>query len=225
MKILDLINKKTSLQIFVTLLAKKEIEYTTKECLLSQMPFKCDRATFRRHIINLLDSGLLVCEHYETYKIIKLADPSIAPPTPEKPIQPTLINNTDLKPIKSSTSTVIQHDYEDILNQWNTFAENHKLSTIIKLNDKRKAAINARFKEPQFVVDKILSAIEKNDFLLGINDINWKVTFDYIFCSPNNWLKILENSYPEGNKKNYSNLNSRDQKHAQFTQNMKELSQ
>lgn len=74
MNIINFINKKASLQIYCTLLIKKEIQYTTQETLISQMPFKCDKATFRRHIIGLIEACLVEVIFYEDYKVIKLHD-------------------------------------------------------------------------------------------------------------------------------------------------------
>lgn len=199
MKILELINKKTSLQIYVTLLAKKEIEYTTKECLLSQMPFKCDRATFRRHIINLLDSGLLVCEHYETYKIIKLADPSIAPPTPEKPIP------TKPTPKPATKKNLKPADEKIIYAQYDNHTVKLKEVEHQKLLDKLGKELLEK------VIDKLLKyKASKNE----------KYASDYMAI--HSWVikqvkKDIANDIQQ--------LNFRDQKHAQFTQNMKELSQ
>jgi len=31
--------------------------------------------------------------------------------------------------------------------------------------------------------------------LLGTNNKDWKADFDWVFCSPNNWLKIVEGKY------------------------------
>jgi DNA-binding MarR family transcriptional regulator len=76
---------------------------------------------------------------------------------------------------------------------WNEFAERHGLAKVIKLSDKRRRAIRARIQEKEFDFEKILERIEQSDFLLGAK--GWRVDFDFIFCSANNYLKILEGKY------------------------------
>jgi len=86
-------------------------------------------------------------------------------------------------------------EYENIKILWNEFAENNKLSTIMKLSPKRYAGVKSRLKEPEFNIEQIFKEIYYSDFLHGINDHKWKVDFDFIFLSPNNYLKILEGKY------------------------------
>ncbi len=90
---------------------------------------------------------------------------------------------------------------EKILQIWNNFAQENNLSQIIKLSDKRKSALLARSKEKEFDLQSVLDQIENSDFLLGKNK-DWKVSFDFVFCSTNNYLKILEGKYQNKNSKN-----------------------
>jgi hypothetical protein len=89
---------------------------------------------------------------------------------------------------------------ETTLAQWNSFAKQTNLTTIIKLTDKRKDAIKNRYEEKEFDFDKILKMISGSEFLKGNNNTGWKVDFDFIFCSKNNYLKILEGKYNGSNK-------------------------
>jgi hypothetical protein len=91
------------------------------------------------------------------------------------------------------------------LESWNHFASNHGLSQIKELTKSRKAKIKVRkFELEEF--NRILTAIEKSPFLLGINDRNWKIDFDWIFENDSNALKILEGKYA-GNEKRNSDSN------------------
>ena len=85
--------------------------------------------------------------------------------------------------------------YKDIGDQWNTFAVKNGLSKIIGVSDKRKRGIRARLKEPAFHLNQIFDEIEHSEFLRGLKDGKWKVDFDFVFCSGNNYLKILERKY------------------------------
>ena len=59
--------------------------------------------------------------------------------------------------------------------------------------------MDARLKESDFSFDKIVSEIAVSDFLRG--STGWKVDFDFVFCSANNYLKILEGKYRNGTSK------------------------
>ena len=50
-------------------------------------------------------------------------------------------------------------------------------------------------KENGFNIHEIFDCIEASPFLLGTNGNDWKADFDWVFCSPNNWLKIVEGKY------------------------------
>jgi len=89
---------------------------------------------------------------------------------------------------------------DQILEKWNRIANKYNLQTILKISDKRMAAITARLRERDFNLDSIENEIALSDFLRGINNQNWKIDFDFVFCSANNYLKILEGNYR--NKKN-----------------------
>ena len=212
MSILNFINKKLTLQIFCTVYEKKEIEYTTHESLMCQMPFKCDKATFRRHMIALLEAKLIQCTFHETYKVITLNNVIDQEFEPEpEPQQQALI----------PVATV---PYTDILTKWNEFAAQHGLAQIIKLNEQRKAGIRARLTEKEFCLDKILDAVAQNEYFFGNNNNGWKITFDFIFCRTSSYLKILEGFYSKNDQKNVTQLNYKDKAQINFIEGMKLIS-
>ena len=96
----------------------------------------------------------------------------------------------------------------EVLKIWNLFANEVHLAEVKKLSTKRKSAIAARFSEKEFIFQDILQAIRRSNFLLGQNDSGWKVDFDFIFLSTNNYLKILEGKYENRNGNNGHNGNS-----------------
>lgn len=89
---------------------------------------------------------------------------------------------------------------DDTRTKWNNFANNHKLSPIVKLSDTRAKNVIARLKEPEFKIDTILDIISESSFLKGQNSNGWKVDFDFVFGSKTNYLKILEGKYSADKK-------------------------
>lgn len=86
-------------------------------------------------------------------------------------------------------------EIESIVEIWNTFAKQNNLTKIIKLTDKRLSNVKNRLEEKEFDLGLIFDNIKKSDFLLGKNKNNWKIDFDFIFSSKNNYIKILEGKY------------------------------
>jgi hypothetical protein len=89
----------------------------------------------------------------------------------------------------------MKQEINDMQNIWNAFAEDYGLAKIIKLSPGREKAVGARLKESDFNIYKILDKIKESDFCKGKNNHSWKVDFDFVFCSANNYLKILEGKY------------------------------
>jgi len=114
------------------------------------------------------------------------------------------INNKEINKRKSNSINTItkkkSNHYDLILESWNTFACSNGLSEIRQLTTKRINGIKARERQNGFKLQEIFNCIEASPFLLGANGNNWKADFDWVFCSPNNWLKIVEGKY-KGEKK------------------------
>lgn len=111
-------------------------------------------------------------------------------------------NKNMTKETEIETETVIEPEIDNVVKKWNEFAEYYELAKVVKITDDRKRNIAARLKESDFNLDHIMQRIEKSDFLKGKNVRGWKVHFDFIFSSKNNWIKILEGNYSNGNNKN-----------------------
>jgi|DEB0MinimDraft_6_1074348.scaffolds.fasta_scaffold15192_2 hypothetical protein len=98
----------------------------------------------------------------------------------------------------NSINTIVEkksNHYDLILESWNAFAKSNGLSEIRQLTIKRISGINARQREDGFDLQEIYNCIQESPFLLGTNNKDWKADFDWVFCSPNNWLKIVEGKY------------------------------
>lgn len=91
-------------------------------------------------------------------------------------------------------------DFEkSTLTAWNLFCDKHPiLSKIKEISQKRRDKLKKRYEADSFnAFDVILIAIEKQPFLLGKNDRNWKVNFDWVIENDTNYLKVLELNYLE----------------------------
>jgi hypothetical protein len=162
----------------------------------------------------LSDAGLVIV-YGDTHKYLKFkgfeknqkvnvdkeAQSEIPNPTPEQ-----LQSNSRVTPgkVKGSISLREGKDggvdpppspFSSILDVWNSFAKKNGLATIVSLSDKRIKSIDKREREKKFNLQSIFDEIEKSEFLRGKNDRGWKVDFDFVFCSANNYLKILEGKY------------------------------
>ena len=89
---------------------------------------------------------------------------------------------------------------DNVFNQWNRFAEEHKCSKLISMNNTRKAKLRKRQKEATFHLDTILTMAGKSKFLTGKGS-NWKMTFDWLIANETNYIKILEGNYDQNNVK------------------------
>lgn len=83
------------------------------------------------------------------------------------------------------------HFAEPYVDVWNIFADKNSLAKVGLITENRKAKIRTRTREPAFDFMKILEAIKKNEFYLG-RQTDWKVDFDHIIHSQDNYVKILE---------------------------------
>ena len=85
---------------------------------------------------------------------------------------------------------------EKIKNQWIKIAYEFDLSgKQLKINDKRKRAINNLLKE--YSLEEMLQAMGKirtSNFLQGNNKTGWQISFDW-FTNKSNFLKVLEGNY------------------------------
>ena len=104
-----------------------------------------------------------------------------------------LINSINTKRINTYSQN---GEIEEIKTVWNRFATEANLPKIMQLTQRRISAIKARQRQKGFDINHIFECIRSQDFLLGNNDRGWTVTFDFVFGSANNWVKIVENNYP-----------------------------
>jgi len=113
--------------------------------------------------------------------------------------------NGEESPVQLSLP-VVAVDKEDkvqmvngIVGLWNAYAEKNSLSLVNIVSDKRAKCIKARLEEKEFDFHAIMQKVIHSNYLLG-RVVDWKVNFDFIFCSKNNYIKILEGNYDNKTK-------------------------
>ena len=93
-----------------------------------------------------------------------------------------------------------KYPYQDICALWNSICGAY-LPKVLKLSEARKQKIKARLKEIgnreawMPTIEAIFEEVAASDFLKGRNDKGWTATFDWLFDSPKNWVKVLEGNY------------------------------
>ena len=108
--------------------------------------------------------------------------------------------NHDLPTLTNMTNQ--QNSFpEEILKEWNEFAQTHGLAIVLELSDQRKKQIERRVREKHFDFPKILEAIAKSPWLLGEGPDKWKVGLDWIISSTTHYLKIREGQYTKDQAK------------------------
>lgn len=86
---------------------------------------------------------------------------------------------------------------------WNT-----TLNTKTRLTNARTLHLNTRIKEKEFTenFELICKKVKDSDFLMGKNPSqkhkNWKATFDWIIKNEDNYTKVLEGNYDNGEQGN-----------------------
>lgn len=108
----------------------------------------------------------------------------------------TIHNDNDKPPNPpKGEECVLSESETDVLFKWNQLSEQFpKIPKVLKLSEIRKGHVKQRLAESEFELDKILSGIRCSPFLTGQTN-GFKVTFDWVFSSKNNYLKVLEGNY------------------------------
>src|SRR6185437_1690991 len=85
---------------------------------------------------------------------------------------------------------------EPFVDLWNIFALRQQIiANPIRITEKRRKKLATRLSEEGFDYIAILQAIKSSAFLKGKGDGGWRVSFEYIIDSEENYTKILEGKY------------------------------
>ncbi len=96
---------------------------------------------------------------------------------------------------------ITEHNITGLRDAWNKCAKNLKLPRVEKLTDARRAKVRARLAATDWPWREALKRIAKSPFLLGENDRNWKVNFDWFISNEDNAYKIIEGKYGQQESK------------------------
>lgn len=95
--------------------------------------------------------------------------------------------------VAQDTSNKNKEQIKEVLEYWNKFNE---LPKVTKLTNARKSHIKSRLEEHDLEsCKKAIVNCNNSHFLTGYNNRNWKANFDWVFGSPNNFVKVLEGNY------------------------------
>ena len=102
----------------------------------------------------------------------------------------------EIRPLIVSKDTICSTDVQRILDSWNGLG----LSQVraIQSGTQRYNLLKKRIKD--YGIDAVLEAvgrIRKSSFLTGSNKNGWVITFDW-FIKPNNFAKVLDGNYDDG---------------------------
>lgn len=117
-------------------------------------------------------------------------------------------NNTNILNNNIHVKNEFSRVCEEIKNKWIKIAYEFDLSgKQLKINDKRKRAINNLLKE--YSLEEMLQAMGKirtSNFLQGNNKTGWQISFDW-FTNKSNFLKVLEGNYDDKENENTGSKN------------------
>ncbi|NCI22125.1 hypothetical protein EXM36_17030 [Clostridium botulinum] len=102
--------------------------------------------------------------------------------------------------IDNTTKVVSSNKLQPIIDKWNSL----NLNKLVSINNgtNRYKLTNARIKE--YGLKTVLEAIDNikdSSFLRGQNKKGWTIKYDW-FIKPNNFIKVLENNYVDGEEVN-----------------------
>lgn len=107
-------------------------------------------------------------------------------------------------------TTTLKVDYIKVNELWDSICGN-LFGKIRKMTETRKTKIKIRANEFEksgtdylVMFEQLFNLMADSDFLRGINNRNWKASFDWIIENDQNYVKVLEGRY--GNKINPQNI-------------------
>ena len=111
--------------------------------------------------------------------------------------------NTDIEPdvVTVSNETVCQTNVQLVVEAWNKL-QDYGINPVSKISNTSKRCHSLVARIRQYGITEVLSAIERikrSDFLQGKNSKGWVITFDW-FVLPNNFPKVLEGNYDNGQR-------------------------
>lgn len=114
--------------------------------------------------------------------------------------------DTDIKKSTSINSLIeVRENTEEYANLWNE-TRGPDLPKVTKLTPSRKDKVKTRINQGLTLqsFSEVITLCRKSDFLSG-RETAWKATFDWLMENDNNWVKVFEGNYINGNLKGRKN--------------------
>ena len=173
-------------------------QYRTAKKQLSKWNFATFRTTNKGTITRLNNSRIFninseLPNHQDNHQISKKQ--------PSGNHQVTTNNNERMKINNKENTDILS--IQDFVPIWNNMAQKHNLAQIRltpgrekHISDKIRVRIKA---DPNFILNykECIDKIPQCPFLLGDNERDWRIDFDWLIKNNENYLKILDGNYDE----------------------------
>jgi len=172
------------------------VDYCVKIGLLQQEGNRLYSAAHQKRFATLLANRARKRTTDSNGDIIPRQNPAETPQQPETAEQNDIVKDNKGKETKGKE----RYPYQDIADKWNSICGAY-LPKVQKLSEARRNKIKARLQEfgtqEEWMptVEALFERIAASDFLRCNNNHQWTATFDWVFDSPKNWVKVLEGNY------------------------------
>ena len=188
---------------FIYMVLSRYANSVTKECFpsITTLAKKTGygRATVIESIKSLVKKGYLIkenrvdgrCQQNNLYTILPINQAFKGSPVENS--KNTNIKNTN---IKNTNISVTGEFINKVIEEWNKLSD-LGIVPIRNISNNRLKSLRARLEE--YSENEIIQAIQLirlSNFLIGKNDRNWKIKFDWLL-NPNNFIKVIEGNYTD----------------------------
>jgi len=153
--------------------------------------------------------------HNKTKDIDKDKDKEREKESKEKEYSITAVEDTSK--VVSSNNLLHFVPYADIVELYNNICVS--LNPVVKLTDKRKQSIGARYREYGCDIETfktLFQKVQSSPFLKGDNQKGWQADFDWLM-KPNNFVKVMEDKYkPKPQEKDQKDKEEEDIKSGKY---------
>ena len=119
--------------------------------------------------------------------------PAKSAPHPRK--SRTLTINEPLEPPKETLRSCASDDARELVDDWNSLADELGLSKVAKLTDQRRRHIRTSLKRNTLEEwQSAFRAVRRSAFCQGENRTGWKANFDFLL-QPSSFAKLIEGFY------------------------------
>ena len=208
------------------IIENKTYYFVSRNLILDELPMFFEKSdTVYRNLKALQEKGLIEYIKQGKKDLIRITakgktwnefkennsekNPSFEENSEKNPTNNNTIYNYNNTNILNNNNIHVKNEFsqscDKIKNKWIKIAYEFDLSgKQLKINDKRKRAINNLLKE--YSLEEVIQSMEKihtSSFLQGNNKTGWQIAFDW-FINKSNFLKVLEGNYDDKANSNNS---------------------